>query len=46
MAEVLGAQDLLEGGPVERWADRPRTRFERRGLRADRPPVDLAYRRV
>jgi tRNA (guanine-N7-)-methyltransferase len=46
MVEVLGAEELLEGGPVERWADRPRTRFERRGLRADRPPVDLAYRRV
>ena len=25
---------LLEGGRTERWADRPRTRFERRGIRA------------
>ena len=46
MEEVLGAEELLEGGRTERWADRPRTRFERRGIRAERPPVDLAYRRV
>ncbi len=46
MAEVLGDEPLLDGGRTERWADRPLTRFERRGLRADRPPVDLAYSRV
>lgn len=46
MAAVLGAEPLLEGGPSERWPDRPRTRFERRGVRAGRPPVDLTYRRV
>ena len=46
MVEVLDAEPLLEGGAVERWADRPRTRFERRGLRAERPIVDLTYRRV
>jgi tRNA (guanine-N7-)-methyltransferase len=45
MEEVLGAEDLLEGGRTARWADRPPTRFERRGVRADRPPVDLTYRR-
>ena len=45
MEEVLGAEDLLEGGRSERWAERPRTRFERRGIRAERPPVDLTYRR-
>jgi tRNA (guanine-N7-)-methyltransferase len=45
MDEVLGAEPLLEGGRTARWADRPRTRFERRGIRADRPPVDLTYRR-
>ena len=33
-------------GRTERWADRPRTRFERRGIRAERPPVDLTYRRT
>jgi tRNA (guanine-N7-)-methyltransferase len=46
MVEVLDAEPALEGGVVQRWADRPRTRFERRGLRAERPIVDLAYRRV
>lgn len=35
----------LEGGRVERWSARPVTRFERRGLDAGRPPVDLTYRR-
>lgn len=46
MVEVLDAEPLLSGGRVERWADRPVTRFERRGLAADRDPVDLTYRRV
>jgi tRNA (guanine-N7-)-methyltransferase len=46
MVEVLDAEPLLRGGVTERWAERPRTRFERRGVRAGRPPVDLAYRRV
>ncbi len=46
MARVLGAEPLLEGGRVDRWRDRPRTRFERRGVRAGRPPIDLAFRRV
>ena len=46
MATVLAAEPLLEGGPTQRWADRPRTRFERRGLRADRPITDLTFRRV
>ena len=46
MADVLGAEPLLEGGPTQRWEDRPRTRFERRGLRADRPITDLTFRRV
>jgi tRNA (guanine-N7-)-methyltransferase len=45
MEEVLGAEGLLEGGRTERWSERPRTRFERRGVRAERPPVDLTYRR-
>jgi len=45
MVEVLDAEPSLSGGVVPRWEDRPRTRFERRGLRDGRPPIDLAYRR-
>ena len=46
MVEVLGAEPLLEGGVVERWADRPVTKFERKGLAVDRTITDLCYRRV
>jgi len=46
MAAVLDAELLLTGGVVERWADRPMTRFERRGLDAGRSVTDLAYQRV
>lgn len=49
MVEVLTGEELLENeydGPAPRWAERPLTRFERRGLRAGRPPVDLTFRRV
>ncbi len=42
---VLDAEPLLEGGEVERWADRPVTRFERKGLAAGRAITDLSYRR-
>lgn len=45
MREVLDAVPLLSGGRVERWAERPVTRFERRGLDAARSPVDLTYTR-
>ncbi|MEO5851339.1 MAG: tRNA (guanosine(46)-N7)-methyltransferase TrmB [Nocardioides sp.] len=45
MVAVLGAEPLLEGGVVPRWADRPVTKFERKGVEAQRPIVDLAYRR-
>ena len=45
MVRVLGAEPLLEGGPTPRWADRPLTRFERRGAEAGRPAIDLTYRR-
>lgn len=48
MREVLDAEPLLDnehGGVAPRWADRPRTRFERRGVRAGRPITDLGYRR-
>jgi tRNA (guanine-N7-)-methyltransferase len=43
MQSVLDAEPGLEGGPVERWADRPVTKFERKGLAAQRAIVDLAY---
>ncbi len=46
MVAVLDAEPGLEGGPVERWSDRPVTKFERKGLAVDRDIVDLAYRRV
>ncbi|MEO5664864.1 MAG: tRNA (guanosine(46)-N7)-methyltransferase TrmB [Nocardioides sp.] len=45
MIEVLDAEPLLEGGRVERWAERPVTRFERKGLEKDRLITDLAYTR-
>lgn len=46
MVEVLDAEPALEGGVVERWAERPVTKFERKGLAKDRVITDLAYRRV
>ena len=46
MVDVLDAVPGLEGGVVERWADRPVTRFERKGVEAGRAITDLVYRRV
>lgn len=46
MVEVLDAEPLLDGGVVERWAERPVTKFERKGIAAGRPITDLAYVRV
>ncbi len=46
MVEVLDAEPLLDGGLVERWAERPVTKFERKGLAKERAIADLAYRRV
>jgi tRNA (guanine-N7-)-methyltransferase len=46
MVEVLDAEPALSGGVVERWADRPVTRFERKGVNAGRSITDLAYCRV
>ena len=43
MQQVLDAESGLQGGPVDRWVDRPLTRFERKGLAAGRAIVDLAY---
>lgn len=45
MQQVLDAEPLLEGGPTARWAERPLTRFERRGLAEGRPVTDLCYTR-
>lgn len=45
MVGVLDCEPLLEGGRVERWAHRPLTRFERRGIADGRHITDLAYRR-
>lgn len=45
MRAVLDAEPGLEGGPVERWAERPVTKFERKGRAVGRDIVDLAYRR-
>ncbi|MFC6285944.1 tRNA (guanosine(46)-N7)-methyltransferase TrmB [Nocardioides sp. GCM10027113] len=45
MVEVLDAEPSLEGGRVERWEERPVTKFERKGLAAARSITDLAYRR-
>jgi tRNA (guanine-N7-)-methyltransferase len=52
MREVLDGEPLLSGlheghgGHAPRWAERPLTRFERRGLAAGRPVTDLVYQRV
>ena len=44
--DVLGRAAEFEGGPVPRWAERPSTRFERRGIAAGRDFHDFTYRRV
>ena len=46
ISKVLDAEPLLEGGAVERWKDRPVTKFERKGLEAGRTIVDLTYRKM
>jgi tRNA (guanine-N7-)-methyltransferase len=46
MLEVLDVEPSLEGGVVERWVERPVTRFERKGIEAGRSITDLCYRRV
>ena len=46
MQSVLDAEPGLCGGRVERWDERPLTRFERKGLEAGREIVDLAYTAV
>jgi tRNA (guanine-N7-)-methyltransferase len=44
--EVMATEPTLRGGRVERWSERPVTKFERRGLAEDREPVDFSYRRI
>jgi tRNA (guanine-N7-)-methyltransferase len=46
MVEVLDAEPGLSGGVVDRWEERPVTKFERKGVNAGRSITDLAYRRV
>jgi tRNA (guanine-N7-)-methyltransferase len=46
MVEVLDSTAGLAGGVVERWAERPVTRFERRGIAAGRAITDLRYEAV
>lgn len=43
--EVMASEATLEGGRVPRWAERPLTKFERRGLAEGRDIADFAYRR-
>ncbi len=45
MTEVLDAEPGLSGGVVPRWAERPVTKFERKGLEAGRTITDLRYTR-
>ena len=45
MIEVLDAEPTLQGGRVERWDERPVTRFERKGRDVGRDITDLLYRR-
>lgn len=45
MLEVLEASPRFAGGVVERWDERPVTKFERKGLAKDRVITDLLYRR-
>jgi tRNA (guanine-N7-)-methyltransferase len=42
---VLAAEPRLEGGRTARWAERPVTKFERRGVAEGRAIVDFCYRR-
>ena len=46
MRAVLDAEPGPGGGPVERWADRPVTKFERKGVEAGRSITDLHYTRT
>jgi tRNA (guanine-N7-)-methyltransferase len=43
MRAVLDAEPALTGGIVPRWAERPVTKFERKGIQAGRSITDLCY---
>lgn len=43
MVEVLDAEPMLDGGIVDRWEERPVTKFERKGLAVGREITDLCY---
>jgi tRNA (guanine-N7-)-methyltransferase len=45
MEEVLADASGLTGGVVDRWIERPLTKFERRGLAKERQITDLLYRK-
>jgi tRNA (guanine-N7-)-methyltransferase len=45
MESVLDAEPALTGGVVQRWDERPVTKFERKGLEAGRSITDLCYTR-
>ena len=44
--EAMATEPTLVGGRVERWAERPLTKFERRGIAEGREIADFAYRRA
>jgi tRNA (guanine-N7-)-methyltransferase len=46
MRRALDVEPRLQGGPTERWADRPVTKFERRAVEEGREVTDFCYRRV
>ncbi len=46
MVAVLDAEPRLSGGVVERWDERPVTKFERKGVNAGRSITDLRYTRL
>ena len=46
MQRVCDDEPRLEGGVIPRPDERPMTRFEIRGINAERPPTDLRYTRT
>jgi tRNA (guanine-N7-)-methyltransferase len=46
MVAVLDAEPAFDGGVVERWDERPVTKFERKGVAAGRAITDLRYHRL
>ena len=46
MIETCAAEPRLAGHTIDDPSDRPRTRFERRGIEAGRRPTDLRYERI